>query len=56
MVAILIGTYGYDQRPDIEKTSLGRFLAEQDGYLETTDFTQGRLILISFHHANQFPS
>jgi outer membrane lipoprotein len=35
-----------DQRPDAEKKPLGRFLAEQDGYLETSDFTQGRLITV----------
>ena len=35
-----------DQRPDTEKNPLARFLAEQDGYLETSDFTQGRLITV----------
>lgn len=35
-----------NQRPDTEKTPLGRFLAEQDGYLETADFAQGRLLTV----------
>lgn len=35
-----------DQSPDTEKNPLGRFLAEQDGYLEISDFTQGRLITV----------
>lgn len=35
-----------NQKPDAEKTPLGRILAEKDGYLETTDFTQGRLITV----------
>lgn len=35
-----------NQRPDIEQSPLGRFLANQEGYLETTDFAQGRLITV----------
>ena len=35
------------QRPDTSKTPLGRFLAVQSGYLETSDYTQGRLISVS---------
>lgn len=35
-----------NHRPDIERATLGRFLAEQEGYLETSDFTQGRLITL----------
>jgi outer membrane lipoprotein len=33
-------------RPDTEQTPLGRFLAEQAGYVETTDFAQGRLLTV----------
>jgi len=36
-----------DQRPDTDKPPLGRFLAFQAGYLETSDYAQGRLISIS---------
>ncbi len=36
-----------NQRPDIDKAPLGRFLARQTGYLETTDYAQGRLITLS---------
>lgn len=36
-----------NQRPDIDKAPLGRFLARQTGYLETTDYAQGRLITVS---------
>lgn len=43
---ILVYPLDFEQRPDTEKTPLGRFLAEQDGYLETTDFTQGHLITV----------
>ena len=34
------------QKPDIEKNPQGRFLAIQQGYLETTDYAQGRLITL----------
>ena len=36
-----------DQRPDTDKAPLGRFLALQPGYLETSDYAQGRLISVS---------
>ena len=36
-----------DHRPDVDKTPLGRFIAIQQGYLEISDFAQGRLISIS---------
>ena len=36
-----------NQKPDREKSPLGRFIAEQVGYLETSDFSQGRLITVS---------
>lgn len=36
-----------NQRPDIDKAPLGRFLARQTGFLETTDYAQGRLITLS---------
>ncbi len=35
------------QRPDPKKTPQGRFLALQPGYLETSDYNQGRLISLS---------
>jgi outer membrane lipoprotein len=34
------------QRPAVEEQSMGRFLAMYPGYLETADYTQGRLITI----------
>ena len=36
-----------DQKPDTERDPLGRFLAIQEGYLETSDYAQGRLITIT---------
>ncbi|ALP52973.1 hypothetical protein Tel_07280 [Candidatus Tenderia electrophaga] len=36
-----------NQRPDLDEAPLGRFLARQSGYLETTDYAQGRLISVS---------
>lgn len=44
---ILAYPLGSDQRPDTDKPPLGRFLALQAGYLETSDYAQGRLISIS---------
>lgn len=35
------------QRPLLEQPPLGRFLAEQDGYVEAADYTQGRLITVT---------
>ncbi len=35
------------QKPDTRKTPLGRFLAIQTGYLEISDYAQGRLISVS---------
>lgn len=35
------------QRPDTDEAPLGRFLARQTGYLETTDYAPGRLISVS---------
>jgi len=43
---ILIYPLDINHKPDTEQTPLGRFLAEQEGYLETADFTQGRLITV----------
>lgn len=43
---ILVYPLDINQRPDTEQTPLGRFLAEQEGYLETSDFTQGQLITV----------
>ena len=34
------------QKPDREQEPLGRFLAVQTGYLETTDYAAGRLITV----------
>jgi len=36
-----------DKKPDTERDPLGRFLALQEGYLETSDYAQGRLITIT---------
>lgn len=35
-----------DYRPDTNSEPLGRFLATQAGYVETTDFAQGRLMTV----------
>ena len=35
-----------DQMPDTGEAPLGRFLALQEGYLETSDYAQGRLITV----------
>ena len=35
-----------EQKPDTEQTPVGRFLALQEGYLEITDYAQGRLITV----------
>lgn len=35
-----------NHRPDREQAPLGRFLAVHAGYLETTDYAQGRLITV----------
>lgn len=35
-----------DQKPELDKTPLGRFLALQEGYLETSDYSQGRLLTV----------
>jgi len=35
-----------NQRPNRDQEPLGRFLAVQEGYLETTDYAQGRLITV----------
>lgn len=34
-------------RPRTDDRPLGRFIARQDGYLETADYTQGRLLTVS---------
>lgn len=36
-----------DQKPDTTQTPQGRFLARQDGYLETTTYSQGRLLTVT---------
>lgn len=35
-----------EQKPDTEQAPVGRFLALQEGYLETADYAQGRLITV----------
>lgn len=35
-----------DQEPNIDKKPIGRFLAVQEGYIETTDYSQGRTVTI----------
>jgi len=35
-----------NQRPNRDQEPLGRFLAVHEGYLETTDYAQGRLITV----------
>ena len=35
-----------NQRPNRQQEPLGRFLAVHEGYLETTDYAQGRLITV----------
>ena len=44
---ILAYPLGSNQKPDLDKPPMGRFLAEQAGYLETSDYAQGRLITVS---------
>jgi outer membrane lipoprotein len=46
-IEILAYPLDSDQRPDLDKSPLGRFLAQQEGYLETSDYSQGRLITVS---------
>lgn len=36
-----------EQRPDINQSPTGRFLALQEGYLEITDYAPGRLMTVS---------
>ena len=36
-----------NQKPQVEQTPLGRFLARYTGYLETRDYQQGRLITVT---------
>jgi outer membrane lipoprotein len=36
-----------NQRPDTSQQPLGRFLAQQAGYLETADYSEGRLMTVS---------
>lgn len=35
-----------NQRPDVDKTPSGRFLAVQEGYLETADYSVGRQLTV----------
>jgi outer membrane lipoprotein len=35
-----------DQKPELDKTPLGRFIAVREGYLETRDYSQGRLMTL----------
>lgn len=36
-----------NQKPDVGKPPLGRFLAQKAGYLETADYAQGRLLTVN---------
>lgn len=36
-----------EQRPDMNRSPMGRFLALQEGYLEITDYAPGRLMTVS---------
>jgi outer membrane lipoprotein len=45
-VEILAYPLNSNQRPNREQKPLGRFLAVQKGYLETTDYAPGRLITV----------
>jgi len=45
-VEILAYPLNSNQRPNREEKPLGRFLAVQTGYLETTDYAPGRLITV----------
>ena len=42
-----------NQRPNREQNPLGRFLAVHEGYLETADYAQGRLITVRGTLANK---
>ena len=46
-IEILAYPLSSSQKPDLDKAPLGRFLAQQPGYLETRDYAQGRLITVS---------
>jgi len=46
-IEILAYPLDSSQRPVTDKAPMGRFLAQQPGYLETTDYTQGRLLTIT---------
>lgn len=45
-IEVLAYPLGDDQRPKTNREPIGRFLARQTGYLETADYSQGRLITI----------
>ena len=46
-IEILAYPLDSSQRPMVEDQALGRFLAIQPGYLETTDYAQGRQITVT---------
>lgn len=35
------------QRPDINRTAIGRFIVVKDAYLETVDYAEGRLVTVT---------
>jgi outer membrane lipoprotein len=35
------------QRPDVERTPIGRFIVLKDEYLETVDYAEGRLVTVA---------
>lgn len=46
-VEILAYPLDRDQRPDLGRTPLGRFLVTTDDFLETIDFASGRLVTVA---------
>jgi len=46
-IEILAYPLDSSQRPDTDSNPLGRFLVQQPGYLETSDYTQGRLLTVT---------
>ena len=46
-IEILAYPLDSSQRPVTDRNPLGRFLVQQPGYLETSDYTQGRLLTVT---------
>lgn len=47
LLEILAYPLDSNQKPNQSKRPLGRFLAEQQGYLETMDYTDGKLVTVT---------